>query len=209
MGNMVSQSGLLDRGWTKGLIKKFLPEPDSTKCNPYYKAGPPMKLYALSRVEGMEESDQFIAAKEKAKKRQDAAAKAVQTKKANTMDYVNEIKINVPLIKKKKLRRLASDHYDDFQIDRWLDGDGFGDLMLTSQSSDPVFLSRISVNYLRHCATEYDCHLDGLSRKVGKFEAHKILKDTVLCAIAEKYPWLAEECKRQQLLNAETEKYVP
>lgn len=43
-------SELKQRGWTDGLIKKFLPKPDETKTNPIVKSAAPMKLYKIKRV---------------------------------------------------------------------------------------------------------------------------------------------------------------
>ena len=45
-------SELKQRGWTDGLIKKFLPKPDETKTNPVIKSAAPMKLYKIKRVKG-------------------------------------------------------------------------------------------------------------------------------------------------------------
>ena len=49
-------SELKQRGWTDGLIKKFLPKPDETKTNPIVKSAAPMKLYKIKRVERIEKS---------------------------------------------------------------------------------------------------------------------------------------------------------
>ena len=53
-------SELKQRGWTDGLIKKFLPKPDETKTNPVIKSAAPMKLYKIKRVERIEKSEKFI-----------------------------------------------------------------------------------------------------------------------------------------------------
>lgn len=62
--------------------------------------------------------------------------------------------------------------------------------------SDPQFLSRIMVNFLRHAAT-YD-HTRNVFTKAGKAtEAGRIIKIRTLEAIASRYPFLATECARQ------------
>jgi hypothetical protein len=43
----LTQTQLKERGWTEGLIKRFLPRPSKRKENPNYKSGPPMCLYSL------------------------------------------------------------------------------------------------------------------------------------------------------------------
>jgi hypothetical protein len=57
-------SELKQRGWTEGLIRKFLPKPDETKTNPIIRSAAPMKLYKIKRVEKIEKSEKFIKALE-------------------------------------------------------------------------------------------------------------------------------------------------
>lgn len=52
-----------ERGWTKGLIKDLLGEPDATARNPHYSTAAPMRLYLISRVEKAEESAEFQSRK--------------------------------------------------------------------------------------------------------------------------------------------------
>ena len=60
---VISQSELMSRGWTKSLIEKFLPEPDKTKQNPRFRSAGPVKLFSLQRVQDTEASAAFIEAK--------------------------------------------------------------------------------------------------------------------------------------------------
>jgi len=53
----LTKAKLKERGWTDKLIGRFLSQPDKTKTNPHYKAGPPMCLYCLQRVEQIEASE--------------------------------------------------------------------------------------------------------------------------------------------------------
>lgn len=53
-------SELKQRGWTEGLIRKFLPKPDETKTNPIIRSAAPMKLYKIKRVERIEKSEKFV-----------------------------------------------------------------------------------------------------------------------------------------------------
>ena len=73
-------SELKQRGWTDGLIKKFLPKPDETKTNPIVKSVAPMKLYKIKRVERIEKSEKFIKEMESISRRKIAARKVVETK---------------------------------------------------------------------------------------------------------------------------------
>lgn len=85
---------------------------------------------------------------------------------------------------------MACEHYNQFHFDF----DRFAD-----SESDEFFLQRICVNYLRHERSEYDYDLDRIFGKAGAEEAREALRDKIYEAIAEKYDWLSEECKRQVL----------
>jgi hypothetical protein len=64
----------------------------------------------------------------------------------------------------------------------------------------PQFVERVCVNYLRH-RPPYERHLREIPEKVGRsqiYNTYKAYKTNVLRAIAKIYPWLAEECKRQE-----------
>ena len=58
-------------------------------------------------------------------------------------------------------------------------------------TSDPQFLERITVNYLRHAVSDYDDVLADLTRRVGKDEAYICVRTKVLEEIARVYPKLA------------------
>lgn len=187
------KSNLFERGWTSGMVNKFLPNPDQLKPNPHYKKSPPMKLYSLEKVEQVEITDLFRIAKEKADKRREAAQKSIVTKVAKTMSYVEqEVEVKVPYMKKESLIEAACNSYNDWKSwhENW-DGD------LATKKSDSLFLQRICVNYLRHEMTEYDYYLNEVHGKVGIDNAYFAIREKVFAAISEMYPWLAAECKRQ------------
>ena len=56
---LYTKTDLKGRGWTDGLIARFLPVPDEMKENPHYRSGPPMKLYLPNRVAEAEASQAF------------------------------------------------------------------------------------------------------------------------------------------------------
>jgi hypothetical protein len=170
-------SELKQRGWTDGLIKKFLPKPDETKTNPIVKSAAPMKLYKIKRVERIEKSEKFIKEMENISRRKIAARKAVETKTAKTIEWANSIKINVPSIDKDKLLRKAIYHYNQYH-DTYIG------------SIDEDFANRISTNYIRHECTNYDRVLDSLYGMVGRDKAYEIIKGKVNQVIKEKHNWL-------------------
>jgi hypothetical protein len=184
----IIKANLKLRGWTDSLIKRFLPKADKLATNPHYKSGPPMRLYYVARVEAIEASPEFIAQKEQLSPRREAAARAVATKRAKMDAYLEEIEITVPELGRDSLIDQACKHYNAKNWDR----DN-----CASSSSDPEFLDRICVNYLRHVLTEYEARLNEISGQVGAAEAYCDIKEEALWAIADAYPFLAAECRRQ------------
>ena len=58
---------------------------------------------------------------------------------------------------------------------------------------------RQKVNYLRHECTSYEDDLDSTYGVTGKHTAYPIIKNRILKLIAERYPKLINETKRQML----------
>jgi hypothetical protein len=187
----LSVAGLKARGWTDGAIRRFLGDADRTAPNPHARSAPPMRLYAVSRVEAVETSDTWRAQQPRRSQRKAAAAKAVQTKRAALRAYVNGVTILVPVLQVEDLTRRACDHFNDRQLDR----DGWSSP--ASLTSDAVFLTRIAVNFLRHALSPYDAELDRVFRRIGVQEAYDALNEKVYAAISAIYPALAGECARQ------------
>ncbi|MFF4781592.1 hypothetical protein ACFY3E_09880 [Streptomyces griseorubiginosus] len=57
----LSAAGLRARGWTAGMIRRLLGEPDLRRANPYFRTAPPTRLYSVERVEAVERSEEFRA----------------------------------------------------------------------------------------------------------------------------------------------------
>ncbi|WP_155832229.1 hypothetical protein [Gordonia alkanivorans] len=70
-----------------------------------------------------------------------------------------------------------------------------------SAAADPLFIARISVNYLRHETTRYDRSRDSLQRlttsSAVRTQVGEVIKGRTLAAIAAAYPHLAAEARRQ------------
>jgi hypothetical protein len=66
-----------------------------------------------------------------------------------------------------------------------------------SPESDPIFLKRISVNYLRHLLSNYEDEAARVYGRVGVRQAYKEISRRVYAAIAEAYTWLKDECQKQ------------
>lgn len=178
------------RGWTGGLIKRFLPKPDSTSTNPHYQSAAPVKLYSASRVRRIEATKKFQAAREKVAGRKAGAAQAVRTKREWMDRHVAGIKVEVPVLLRDELIRRACESYNS--LDRSEKAESYA-----SPSSDPAFIARICVNYLRHCLTGYERELAQICGRVGAATGYVEVKERVLDTIAERYDWLADECDEQ------------
>lgn len=180
-------------GLTDKLIE-MLGEPDDSVPNPHYRsAGSPMLLYRRSRVVRWVKRHQadIEAVKSRREAAAKAAAKAVKTKRNELLEYVENVVIEVPEIPETQLIEAACKSYNSYSFQCGRDNEN------ASPSSTPEFLHRICVNYLRHELTRYEGHLQSIKGKVGKEDAYLELKDKVLDAIAEAYPWLWDECQEQ------------
>lgn len=184
----VSLSGLKARGWTEALARKFLGPEDKTVPNPRYASAPPMRLWALERVEAVEATEAFKEALKRAEKRIQAGRKGAQKRRELTLDLAKTLPLEVPRTSLEELAEAAALHYKELTGKRerfkpWPEPDPFRD--------------RLCVNFLRHEATEYEEYLDEFWGKPGTREAYLVLWERFARAVAEAYPELAKEAKRQ------------
>lgn len=190
-----------ERFWTDSLIRRYLGEPDQLVHNPHYRSGPLMSLYNLDRVIACEQQPAVAQAlqrvAERRPQRQQTAQTVAERKRQTVLDWVRSLSIHIPSFSRDQLIRQACDHYNELwaargRYDKW-----------ATPSDDPAFLTRITVNYLRHACSSYEEHLEDLFGQIGATEGRPLLKQRVLTAIAHQYPDLVQECRRQQReLNA-------
>ncbi len=182
----ITKSALLERaGWTATLVSRLLGEPDQRKK--VFGRTNPLALYALARIEQAEATADFAQAQAGIAKRKIAAAKAVATKTANLMAAIDAMPITVERLGLTNIKRQAIDSYN-----RRSRGDS-----LATNSDDPAFLDRITLNFIRHELTEYDLALLEVARKTGVALAVTRIRRRVYSAIAQAYPSLSDECERQ------------
>ena len=55
----MAKCSLKRRGWTKKMINDFYPTPSLEVPNPHYRNAASMKLYKISKVEGIEQTEPF------------------------------------------------------------------------------------------------------------------------------------------------------
>ena len=189
---LVTQTTILSMGFTKSMIDKLLPAP-TLKQNPRYKSAAPMKLWKEADILAVMETAAFQEAAAKAAQRKQAAAKAVNTKRKNAEVLADDLiaSIHVQRVELPELERLALASQQ-----RWYDFRGRGEIEFPSRET----VDRWMVNYIRHKLCEYDDSLYTLFRP-GKMANKDMLyprvKRETLAKIAQVYPELAEECKKQ------------
>lgn len=174
------------------MLEHSLPEP-VVKPNPYYRSGPPMKMYRVQEVERLLESEEIQQAISEAKLRQTRSAKAVATKRAATHTIVDKAiaQFTVRRCKMNVVRREALDCKQAYYI-------------TTEQYENNVYEAdkatqeRFCVNYIRHELSNYDYLLENLKNQVGADEEYLRFHQAVCDRIAETYPSLKEECERQK-----------
>lgn len=190
--NKLTQSAIMARGWSKGMIEELLPEPE-TRPNPRYKKGAEMKLWPEREVEKAETTPEFKQLKEKYERRKTSAEKGIVTKrevtKASLLNFAEHITIKVEPI--HVIRKEAIDY-----IARREEYYGRDDAMPGAAPEEVI--KRWMVNHIRHNCTLYGLALYAKKGRVGVDDAYPPYKCAVLDKIAAAYPELAEECENQK-----------
>ena len=190
-----TKSTLLQRGWSKSLIERFLGKPDKESLNPHYRNSSPLKLFLIERVEKVESNPAFQVELDKTKKRSIDRKIVAEKIRDKTLDWARSLhKPDFEKLSKESLLSEACEHYNDLWHSR-----GEPDKHASINASDR-FLHRITVNYLRHVQSDYEWRLLESRGKIGTREAKIIIKHHILDAISETYPWLKRECETQKLL---------
>lgn len=193
--NYVTQSAVLERGWTKAMLK-LLPAPIE-KRNPHYKSAAPMKLWTVADVESVENSDAWREMKAKADRRKANAAKAVTTKKAKleaeidaALESVNVRRVDLPQLRAMTLNAKLEwkEFHGDYDSDPW--------------TAPDYVVTRWIVNFIRHSLVAYDETLDLWKGKTGISGEYPRFRNGVLTKIATAYadaPEIVEECRNQMI----------
>jgi hypothetical protein len=193
----LTKTALLEReGWSLSLVNSLLGEPDDRKKVAGYRI--PLALFNLCRVEQAEASLEFIKAQPELARRKAAAVKAKATKIERLEETTRAMRITVLKLPLDRVQEEAIDHYNDRETEMWLAGRrSVDDDRSADKDSNPAFLKRIMVNYIRHELTEYDRTLETTIGKVGRYSVIPELMNRVFTQIADTYPELADECRRQ------------
>lgn len=175
----VSAAGLRARGWTAGMIRRLLGEPDLRRTNPFFRTAPPTRLYSVERVERAERSEEFRAVSAVAARRSAAVREAMSRRRREVLARIAAEPIDVPVLTPEELTARAVEHRE-------------------RQGGSARFpLAHWKVDYLCHRLARCDDILDELSGRTGRAAAERLLRRRVCTAIARTYPDLAEECERR------------
>lgn len=208
---VLSRSQLFGRGWTDTGIRRFLGDADSARPNTYNRAAGPMKLWTTARVEAVEESADCAAWLQSSKQRRAESEAVADAHRAEVVDTVDAVVIEVEQVDIDDARACAIWAYNQRDLDdaskvSWAHERPTHEAMRLQDTgyrveatvdSDPEFLDRITVKFLRYHRTSYDAIGENIFRLFGRRVAHELLFERVLGAIAAEYPSLAAECFRQ------------
>ncbi|MET7736490.1 hypothetical protein ABZT02_34775 [Streptomyces sp. NPDC005402] len=189
----LSAAGLRARGWTAGMIRRLLGEPDLRRPNPFFRAAPPTRLYSVERVEAAERSEEFRAVSAVAARRSAAVREAALRRRREVLARIAAEPIDVPVLTPETLTALA--------VEYRARPDGRPESPRDHRNPDDRGhdrdLDRWKVDYLCHRLARYDDILDGLSGRTGRAAAEQLLRRRVCAAISQAYPDLAQECARR------------
>src|SRR4051794_11067818 len=125
-----------------------------------------------------EQSADFVSVRADRARRVESARKAAETKRDSLLRQVAEMQVRVRAQPIARVRRLAVDAYND----RLIDTERF-EAEPASETSDPAFLERITVNFIRHELTAYDQELETVAGRVGVQDAVQAIRRKVFAAI--------------------------
>lgn len=166
---------LKELGISKALIEKFYKDPEVK-----YKNHSGSKFYYLYETKRILEivsteefNEQFQKTLLRSKRGKDLADKIIQ----QNIEIIKSLDIEVKVIDRKQLKRLAIEAWNNWNGSSWEDKDHTETL-------------RIMENFVRHNLTEYDFQLDNIHGEYGKNILYCILKDKVTEEIYKRYPYL-------------------
>lgn len=173
----LSKGDIQHRGWSQGMINTFLPPSPLIVTSPTDRRKKTI-VWTINEVEAAEKNPQFL----KRKKQYCQYLSTVELRKKTqsemldkTQQYINQIQI--------------SDYTYDGLIDM---------VTQTYKGARIKSLKQLAVNQLRHDVKGYDDWMRMYSRNEKSFVYYAMVKVAILRKIAKRYPFLAEECKRQE-----------
>lgn len=166
---------LKELGISKALIEKFYKDPEVKYKN--YAKNKFYYLYDVKRILEIisteEFNEQFQKTLLRSKRGKEFADKIIQ----QNIEIIKSLDIEVEVVSRKQLKRLAIDAWNDWNQSSWEDKDHTETL-------------RIMENFVRHNLTTYEYELNDIQGEYGKNILCCILKDKVTEEIYKHYPYL-------------------
>jgi hypothetical protein len=169
--DFVTKTQLRDEYELTDKLIGLIGEPDRTRTNPHYKSAAPVQLFDRKRVETF--IVQHPVEIERARKRRQAADKAVATKTIQGHKLVEESArqlVMKPIPKRSDL----VEEIAIFQIDRY-------------GSTGGGINERAICSHIRHSYTNYERLLESFKGKVGALKLYEPFKVYLCCRIIEQY----------------------
>ncbi|MFE6618548.1 hypothetical protein [Streptomyces sp. NPDC057740] len=141
----LSTAGLRARGWTPGMMRQLLGEPDLLRSNPHFDAIPQTRLYSVERVEAVERSEEFRAAAALAARRSAAARAAALRRRREVLARIAAEPIEVPRLAPDRLAALAVEHRNRMDEERASRRSGHVVEPATVSGAEPGALARWKV----------------------------------------------------------------
>ncbi len=199
-----------DFHWKDEDIIRLYPKASLYRINKYYSSLPRTELYRLNLIHKFEQEDEQLRTriqkykteewKANVEKRKAAAQKALETRARNyeeRLEKLNDEILNLEIGVEEyddmdELIRDACSNYNDYSYERRR-YDSYAPYVPFNSAKDDEFYKRITLNYLRHCCTNYDDLLDYYLSQVkeeDEFGITLLLKHSVNSSIRSVYDWL-------------------
>lgn len=193
VGEYFTGKALRARGWTDVAMQRFLGRPDELAERRRGGWTIYESRYLAPRVATAEATLAFQDWLVERQARREAALRG----RERTLAEVQAWSPSVPRMALAELHQVAVDHYNRRLMEQQDRRGEYGGRP-AALDSDPRFLARISVNYLRHVETRYEEQLARLDRLGHRGEGvAQAVKHRALEAIRATYPELATECDQQ------------
>lgn len=166
----LSISQLRKRGWTRGLIERFLGAPDEARPNPHVRRGRPMQLFSAGRVEVIECDPWFCVESVESRRRAALVDVAVRSKSEALLRLVAVAHITLP---SWSAEQLVSEALESF-----------------GRPADEETGLRQQLSVLMREAGACEWLLDDYFWHPGIRQARIALRRRMLCAAIEQFPHL-------------------
>ena len=107
INELITQTSLLNRGWTKSLINKYYPKPSQLRNNPMGRSLAKVKLYDRQEVSRIEQTEAFKNDLAKAKKRSNSMVYLNEQKRQGLLQQIDEMALSIKVLKNDVLVKNA------------------------------------------------------------------------------------------------------